>query len=184
MSGFQPRRPLYASRQTGATLIIGLIALGVLMVAGLGAMYASNSQYRMAGNLQYQTVALNQAETAVATAEAWLASGTNFRAAGFDTYAGATPQLYPSDYLSSRNIDPLTMTWTDSNSAKVDSAGTQRYVVELMGKDKRVVGTSTAVGGRQSTACANVNVYRVTSRGTSARGATRTVQTIFTVKSC
>ena len=176
-------RPL-PSRQDGATLVVALILLGVLMLSGLAAMYTSSSQFRMAGNLQYRTAALNQAETAAAAAESWLATGTNYRSAAFDTYSTTTPYLYPAGYLAAHSMDPLTMAWTDSNSVAVDAAGEQRYLIELLGKDKRVVGSSLAVAGRSSTACTNVNVYRVSTRGTSARGAARVVQTVYSVKSC
>src|SRR5262249_30964361 len=71
------------SRQQGATLVVALILLGVLMLSGLAAMYSSSSQFRMAGNMQYRTIAMNQAETATAAAESWLASGTNYLATGF-----------------------------------------------------------------------------------------------------
>jgi Tfp pilus assembly protein PilX len=172
------------SHQAGATLAIALVVLAVLMLSGVAAMHLSNTQFRLAGNLQYQNAALNQAETAVAAAESWLATGDNFRAPGFDSYSTANSQLYPADYLASRGLDPLTMTWQDGNSMKLDATGNQRYLIEMIGKNKRVLGSSLAVGGRQSTGCNMVNVYRISARGASARGAAKTVQSVYTVKSC
>lgn len=171
-------------RQSGASLIVSLVVLGVLMLMGVAAMMISNTQYRLAGNLQFQNTSLNNAEVALATAEQWLAAGTNFNAAGFDTYDVATPMLYPGTYLAANNIDPLTMAWTDTNSVSADGAGNQRYLIEQLAKGRKLTGSGLGVGGRKSTGCNEVNVYRITTRGSSGRGATRFVQAIFTVLSC
>lgn len=171
-------------RQSGASLIVSLVVLGVLMLMGVAAMVISNTQYRLAGNLQFQNTALNNAEVALAAAEQWLATATNFTAAGFDTYDITTPMLYPGTYLATNGIDPLTMAWTDGNSANADGAGNQRYLVELLAKSRKLTGSGVGVGGRRSTSCNEVNVYRITTRGASGRGATRFVQAIFTVLSC
>jgi Tfp pilus assembly protein PilX len=171
-------------RQSGASLIVSLVVLGVLMLMGVAAMVISNTQYRLAGNLQFQNTALNNAEVALATAEQWLSAGTNFTAAGFDTYDVSTPMLYPGTYLADNNIDPLTMTWSDTNSAKADASGNQRYLIEQLAKSRKLTGSGLGVGGRRSTSCNEVNVYRITTRGVSGRGATRFVQAIFSVLSC
>lgn len=171
-------------RQSGASLIVSLVILGVLMLMGVAAMVISNTQYRLAGNLQFQNTALNNSEVALATAEQWLATGTNYTNAGFDTYDVAAPHLYPGTYLVDNSMDPLTMAWTDTNSAKADAAGYQRYLIELLAKSRKLTGSGLGVGGRRSTSCNEVNVYRITTRGESGRGATKFVQAIFSVLSC
>jgi Tfp pilus assembly protein PilX len=171
--------------QRGASLAIALVVITVLMLTGVAAFYASGTQFRLAGNLQYQNAALNQAETAVASAESWLATGTNFQTAGFTTYSSSvTPNLYPAGYLATNSIDPLTMTWSDTNSLKVDTNGNQRYVIELLAANKRLMGSDISIGGRSSAGCTQVNLYRITARGSSARGAAKTVQSAYSVKSC
>ena len=121
MFATQPMSRPRPSSQRGATLVVALVLLSVLMLSGLAAMYASNSQLRISANLQYQASALIQAENAAAAAESWLATGNNFRAEGFDTYSNVTPHLYPAGYLAANGVNPLTMAWTNSNSAAVST---------------------------------------------------------------
>ena len=177
--------PARLHTQRGISLAVALVVITVLMLTGVAAFYSSGTQFRLAGNLQYQNAALNQAETAVATAESWLSTATNFQNAGFTAYNNsASPYLYPIGYLNTNNIDPLTMTWTDSNSVKVDATGNQRYLIELLAQHKRLLGSDLAVGGRTSAGCSEVNVYRISAHGASARGAAKTVQSAYSVKSC
>ena len=55
--------------QRGASLAVALVVITVLMLSGVAAFYSSGTQFRLAGNLQYQNAALNQTETAVAATE-------------------------------------------------------------------------------------------------------------------
>lgn len=174
-------------QQAGSTLTISLIILIILMLLGVTAMIVSDTQYKLAGNLQFEDAALNNAETAIAIAENWLVSDNNTRNPGFDTYNpnGNTPHLYPSNY----NNDVLNMTWDDRNSLKVCINGecnpTQRYIIEKVSSHNNMAGSNVALGGRSSSfGCNQADVYRITARGTSARGATRFVQTHFSVLSC
>jgi type IV pilus assembly protein PilX len=177
--------PIRLRNQRGASLAVALVVITVLMLSGVAAFYASGTQFRLAGNLQYQNAALNQAETAVAAGESWLATSTNFQSAGFTTYSSSvTPHLYPAGYLAANNIDPLTMTWSDTNSVKVDTTGNQRYLIELLASNKRLMGSDLSIGGRTSTGCSQVNLYRLTARGASGRGSAKTVQSAYSVKSC
>lgn len=166
--------------QTGSTLIISLIILIVLMLLGVTAMTTSNTQYKLAGNLQFEDAALNNTETSVATAENWLASGTNARDPGFATYdSDDTPHLYPTP-----NNNVLAMTWDDNNSRQVGGDPNQRYLIEQMSSDNILTGSSATLGGRASSGCNKVNTYRITARGASARGATKFVQSYYSVLSC
>ena len=76
------------------------------------------------------------------------------------------------------------MTWTDSNSLKLDADGTQRYLIEKYGADNQPLGTGLDNGGRPLTGCQKVDVFRITTRGTSAKGTTKLVQTTYSVPSC
>ena len=178
-----PPARLYSQR--GISLAVALVVITVLMLTGVAAFYSSGTQFRLAGNLQYQNAALNQAETAVAAGESWLATASNFQNAGFTTYNNsASAHLYPAGYLTTNSMDPLTMTWTDSNSVKVDTTGNQRYLIELLAQHKRLLGSDLSVGGRTSAGCSEVNIYRISAHGASARGAAKVVQSAYSVKSC
>jgi len=106
-------------RQSGSTLIISLIILIILMLLGVTAITTSDTQYKLAGNLQFENAAMNNAETAISAAETWLATGTNYNNTALTTtYDAATPHLYPIGVAG----DPLTMTWSDSNSIQVSNS--------------------------------------------------------------
>lgn len=169
------------TRQCGATLVIALLVLVLIMMLGIAAVNTSDTQFKLAGNLQFEDSAMNNAETAVAAAESWLATGTNHANAGFTTANAAnTPQLVPSTGMPS----PLSMTWGDANSLAVAGNTSQRYFIQLLSVGNTLQGSSQVVGGRKNTVCNKVNTYQVTARGASARGATKFVQTYYSVLSC
>ena len=172
----QERPVRVPAAQRGAALIVGLVVLGALLLLGIGAVTVANTQFKVSGNMQFQTIALTNAESAVATAENWL--NTNFANPGFNTLTQAG--LYPSTSL----IDPLTMNWTDSTSIKLDAEGTQRYAIELyMPSRKPPMSSVTQCNAYGAVApCSEVNLYRVSGRGTSTLGATKVVQTIYAVR--
>lgn len=170
----------FPSRQKGATLVIALLILVLIMMIGITAVSTSNTQYKLAGNLQFEDAAMNNAEAAVSTAENWLATGTNYANAGFTTYdTTATPQLLPIG----TSFSPLSMTWSNSNSVSVGSDA-QRYLVKQMSTNNILSGSSAAVGSRGMSVCNKVNTYLITGRGTSARGASKVVQSYYSVVSC
>ena len=177
-------------RQRGASsLFITVILVLVVMLLAVTAAVLSSTQFKLAGNLQYENIAFNLAEGALATAENWLSTKdttgyyANAKNAKFTTYE-TNSYLYPIDYLATNSIDPLTMTWTDSNSLKLDTDGAQRYLVEKYGADNQPLGTGLDSGGRPLTVCQKVDVFRITTRGTSAKGTTKLVQTTYSVPSC
>ena len=63
--------PCYSNKQLGSTLIISLIILVILMLLGVSAVTTSNTQYKLAGNLQFEDAAMNNTETAINAAETW-----------------------------------------------------------------------------------------------------------------
>lgn len=178
--------------QRGSTLIVSLVILVILMLLGVTAMVTSDTQSKLAGNLQFENAAMNSAETAASTAETWLATGTNFRHASLLTDPcnnRSAAELYPLNTAVTPPVPcladsaPLTMTWDDTNSTTVADE-TQRYMIELMSVNSRLLGSSQAMGGRTSSGCNQVNTYRITARGQSRRGATKFVQSYFSVLSC
>lgn len=176
----------YPARQRGATLVIALLILVLIMMIGITAVSTSDTQFKLAGNLQFEDSAMNNAETAIAAAESWLSTPTNSTDAGFTVAEVAKPQLLPSivPRPAARDTNPLTMVWADSNSLSVAGNTNQRYLIEQMSLNNKLAGSSQVVGGRVSTVCNQVNTYLITGRGGSARGATKLVQTYYSVLSC
>ena len=199
------------ARQKGATLVIALLILVLIMMVGITAVSTSNTQFKLAGNLQFEDSAMNNAETAVTAAENWLASGANFSNAAFTAVAPstdpdpgsnvATPELLPLTSVAlirtARATAPLNASWGSTNSRCVgdsdlatgacDAPGgnpSQRYLIELMSLNNRLQGSSQVVGGRSSSGCNQVNTYQITGRGVSARGATKFVQSFYSVLNC
>lgn len=171
-------------RQKGATLIVALVVLLIIMMIGVTAVTTSNTQISLAGNLQFEDIAMNNAEAAVVAGERWLAAGTHFDHAGFTSYSVAnSPELYPKRAVPVTQALPWTMTWGNSNSLQV--APNQRYTIELLATNQRLTTSSQVLGcSSTSTGCNQVNVYAVTGQGLSARGATKYVQSHYSVLSC
>lgn len=173
------------NRQRGISLVTTLIMLLAVTSLGISAMLVSKSEFMMSGNLQFQSAALNEAEASVANGEQWIAAGTNYLNAGFTTYSsGSTSYLFPIGYMTTNSIDPLTMTWNDTNSLLVSGTTGQRYLIEMLAKDKTLIPSSLNTGGRAAAGCNKVNIYRIIANGTSARGSSRMVQSIYSRLSC
>ncbi len=163
--------------QRGATLIVGLVILGVLLLLSAGAVMVANTQTKVSGNVQQRSLAVANAESAISVAENWL--NTNAADSGFG--ALSVPGLYPSTSL----VDALSMPWNDSTSIAVPNTnGNQRYAIELYMPLRRPPTSSVAQCNTYGATapCTQVNLFRVTARGVSASGATSTVQTIYAVR--
>ena len=147
--------------------------------------------------MQFEGAAIDNAEAAISEAETWLATGTNFNSAGLISDAcGARSvnHLYPMNntvapptpcllgYAAPGNT-PLTMDWVNSNSV-LSTSGNARYIVELLSTNNVLFGSSKAIGGHASSGCTKVNTYYITARGLSVRGATKFVQSYYSVLSC
>jgi len=167
----------HGARERGASLVIALIALLILAMLGIAAITVSNTQSRLSVNLQLQTQAGTEAESALARAEDWLAKPANV--AVLDKF-GATNGLFAQ---GATQLDPLTMSWNDSTSIKVDDAGNQRYAIETYAKTTLPGNSSGECGYGIPGACPDVFVFRVTARGSARGSAERFVQTLYTVRS-
>lgn len=178
-------RKLPPKRSAGFSMITAVVIVLMVSIVGFTAMAVSRSQLSAAGNAQYQITALHEADRSVATAETWLLDIANATHAGFTDYnAGASPALYPNGYMAANNLNPLTWTWSNSNSVAVGSAS--RYAVEQVAVKVMPLGESQRelVDIEGLTDCKAVNLYRISARGTSGAGATRTVQSIYGRQSC
>ena len=92
------------SRQTGATLVVGLILLLVLTVVGVSGMNTATMEVTMAGNAQFQSDAFQQAEDGIDIA---LAQGN------FSTNQAA-PTLVP--WLNNPDYDRQSKTTYEINT--------------------------------------------------------------------
>ncbi len=183
---FQPQRPhpRTARQQRGATLVVAMMVLVLIMMIGIAAVNTSSTQFILAGNLQFEDSAMNNAEAATAAGENWLKA--NYTNAGFTTRdANATGQLYPVPASGAAPVDPLAVDWSsDATSAAVTGSTSQRYFIQLLSLNNTLLGSSQAVGGRKSAVCNKVNTYLISGRGVSARGATKIVQSYYSVQNC
>ena len=186
----QARKPLISRQRGAAQLFVTVVLLVVVMMLGITAIILSTTQFNLAGNLQMENIAFNLAEGSVATAESWLsdpaATPSNSADPGFTTYSTGTPYLYPIGYLASLSPprDPLTMAWSDSNSRAVNGDDTRRYLIEQIGANNQVFNAELNGGGRPLSGCQRADLFRITARGTSAKGTTKLVQSAFMVPHC
>jgi Tfp pilus assembly protein PilX len=168
--------------QHGSSLIVSMIILVILMLLGVSSMMVSDTSFKLAGNLQFQDSALNNAETALSTAEEWIGGSTGGVSNIQDPAFGATTS--GGLYTLAANPDPLNMTWNDSTSLTVDGNVSQRYLIDLMSEGNQLLTSGVDEGGRPSAACNKVNTYRIVGRGSSARGAVKFVESYYSVLSC
>lgn len=170
------RTPASRTREQGASLVTSLILLGVLALMGVAGVMIANTQFRIAGNLQFQSAAMSDAESALAVAENWLPANHTHK--GFADLG--TPGLYPLGTAP----NPAQMKWDDTTSIRVDPAGNQRYMIELYLAGRTLPSSSVVQCNNYGTSapCPKVNVYRIATRGVSRNGATRIVQSMFAVR--
>lgn len=168
----------FARRQQGATLVVALLVLVLVMMLGVAAVNTSSTQFTLAGNLQFEDSALNNAETALVSGENWLRS--NYQDGGFSTRASGA--LYPMPAFGAAPVDPLAVDWSAGSARSVNAR--QHYFIQQLSVNSSLPGSSQAVGGRVSAVCNRVNTYLVSARGLSARGATKIVQSYFSVQNC
>lgn len=175
------RRGPPARVQRGASLVVIVVMLLGVALLSLTMFGVSRGQFSLAGNLQHQEQAFQQAEATAAVAEQWLAVAANAQSAAFDPAATAQPGLFAPGRMAALGLDPRTMTWDDTNS--VATAG-GRYVIEQIARAARLPGGSLQTGQRNTGACRSVDLFRVVARSEGARGASRMVETLIATDGC
>lgn len=169
-------------RERGVVLFTTLIMLMAVMALGFTASQLWKSELLLTGNLQFQEAAFQSAEAAVTEAEAWLAQGSNSLDPGFGSRS--TGGLYPVPATNTVLL-PDDIDWTDAGSLAPVGIEGSRYVIIKVADSKRLpTASSLNTGGRNTTACNLVNIYRIIGRGENARGALRFVQTLYAVPAC
>lgn len=202
----------HTPRQQGAALFMALIFLLILTILGVFGMNVSRLENLMAGNSQFQTTALNNAEYTLARAERDLVARADALFAGTDTNpfitADTTDQYYcASDSSCLRTtgdgdlIDPAALVWTfnsnkvqlpdinnDGSNTDVDSGdstpddGTGQYIIIDAGYDNAEGECLTQQCMLENLAGAQVHVFLITAQSSSSRGAKRIVQSTYVTK--
>ncbi|NVO06679.1 MAG: hypothetical protein HXX19_12455 [Rhodoferax sp.] len=164
-------------KQQGSTLVISMMVLILIMMMGITALVTSDTQFKLAGNLQFEDTATNNAEAAIAAAEFFLSDKSKCPFTGFDSYAPATAEQYPIGTA----VSPLDMTWTDGSNSKMVNDSSQMYYIQKISKNVVLDSSGLGVGGRRSAPPNVADTYLITARGTSARGSVKFIQSYFRV---
>ena len=192
----------YSSRQRGAALFMALIFLLILTILGVFGMNVSRLENLMAGNAQFQTTALNNAEYVLARAERDLLALVTSATANPFLVSTTTDQYYCANDDSCERatgdgdlINPAALVWTfanttielpdvdndgsdtDGNSTPDD--GTGQYVIVDAGYDNATGECLTQQCKQEVLAGAQVHVFQVTARSTSSKGARRIIQSAY-----
>jgi Tfp pilus assembly protein PilX len=175
------QRHALSRNQRGISLVIVMVLVMAMALMTITAMYMSQVQYKLVGNVQQSEIAFNEAEVALVTAEAWLSTADNSKKDSFESYSEATPYLYPVGKLSALGHAPASMTWGDSNSMAANKA---RYLIEQLAGSVAMPGSSIAVSGQANTACKSARLFRVIAKAETRAGGSRIVETIQAVPAC
>ena len=192
----------YTARQRGAALFMALIFLLILTMLGVFGMNVSRLENMMAGNAQFQTTALSNAEYVLARAENDLLGLVNATTVNPFLASITTDQYYCANNDSCElttgdgdAIDPAALIWTfssntvelpdvdndgsdtDGNSTADD--GTGQYIIIDAGYDNATGECLTQQCKQEVLAGAQVHVFQVAARSTSSKGARRVVQSAF-----
>lgn len=175
-------RNLTIRRQSGAALALSLMMMAVLTLLAVASMNSTLLEMLMAGNLQFQTRSLINAENTLVVAEETaktLNPLTDYNTTGRSTISTDGAK------------DPLTMAWkgavggggggtgSTGDSLQNGSPG-DRYILEYAGS-QTVTGSSAswdAGGGAPN----EVQIIRVTAHSEGTKGAVRTVQSVYIMK--
>ena len=118
-----------ARTQRGATLVIVLVLLLVMTLLGLASLRNTVLEERMTANLLDRSIGFQSAESALRDAEAVLAAGPAFPAAGCN--AGLCARPNPSD--TERWLDAGFTGWVNGTAVDASLAPPQ-YFVEALGE--------------------------------------------------
>jgi hypothetical protein len=141
-----------------SSLFLTVILVMVVMMLAVTAAVLSNTQFRLAGNLQFENIAFNLAEGAVASAGKLAqhrdpCQGRRFHDLCKLDAAGLSDRLLATNNPRSADDDLA------GHDEGPTSAGDQRYLIEKYGADNQPLGTGLDTGGRPLTGCQKVDVF-------------------------
>jgi hypothetical protein len=175
MKNSECMRHITRDHQKGAALFMALIVLLILTVLGVFGMNIARLENLMAGNNQFQTAALNNAESTLTVGEADVESiigtGKDWNASG-DYY-------YDRTSASTQIIDPSAVNWTFTYQTVPagDPTSPFRYVIEYAGPYTDLT-CSLKWGAAYGDVCKRY-IFLITAQNEASRGAKRTVQSVF-----
>ena len=178
----------HSARQRGAALFMALIFLLILTMLGVFGMNVSRLENLMAGNAQFQTTALSNAEYVLVRGENDIrdlaATGTSnpFLTADDDHYFDAGT-IVPTDLVwgftnKKVSIPDVNGDESDTDGDGTFDDGTGLYVIEDAGLDNSKGECSTYECKIKPLPSAIVQVFLVTAQSSSSRGAKRIVQSV------
>lgn len=187
--------PGRGTRHAGTALLTALVFLLVLTLLATSGMNQARLEARMAGNAQFTTLALANAEYVLAAAEADIRalngnpfspdrSGDHYYpqdTIDFDPALAGTQT--PADRAWSFSSAPVALPdidgdGSDSDGDGVADDGTGHYVIQDAGLELTLGGATAGAGPARMTGTA-VQAFVVTARSRTAGGAQRTLQSVF-----
>lgn len=150
--------------------MVSLVFLVILTILGLGAMRSALLETKIAGNAQFQTTALANAEVQLKKAEDDI-DALVLDASAKDFYAPSDQYYFVDDPAD--DIDPADLEWAFSKAASSPDA---YYVIEYTGPHS-ISGESIAAGTPIPGSA--VHVYLISAKSQVASGANRTAQTVY-----
>lgn len=160
--------PAKFRHQAGLSLILVLIFMTLLSMLALSALRNVTLEEHMAGNSQDQNLAIQAAEAALRSCETVLQGVT------VPAFDGSNGLYQPADAGSPQRWESVD--WGSTSAVRTLADGTISGVFRQPACIIESLGTvpSSNIGGslRAGLAQGTVNVYRVTARGTGARGST------------
>ena len=156
-------------RQAGAALFMALIFLLILTLLGVFGMNVSRLENLMAGNTQFQTTALNNAEYTLARGIEDIQL-VEFNGLSYPTTDG---------YHAAGDIEPSDLTWGFTRKAvSLPDGSAGQYVIINAGTDNDDGEDNSYSGVITPAPGAIVQVFLVTAQSESSRGAKRIVQSV------
>lgn len=158
----------HAHKQQGATLIIALIFMLLLMVISLASLQSSGFEIKVARSVKSQIDALNDAEAALTTAELVIET---IHGTGYDpTFADPDNGLFDDEQLI--NLTSLSDFLSTSTASP---SGHQRYTAEYLGSyapKKNSLNLSCS-------GCDQRSLFRITAYGQSTQGGAKLIQSHY-----
>jgi Tfp pilus assembly protein PilX len=169
-------------KQRGAALFMALIFLLIMTILGVFGMNLSRMENLMAGNNQFQALALNHAELML---DAGLREIEDNIGPPYISPDDSGDHIYLNTVASTETIDPTALNWSFNSVSTTPPGGNSNYdydyVIEYIGSlDGTENGLCTASTGTGSTLDDCIReIYLVTSQGVTSRGAKRIIQSVF-----
>lgn len=138
--------------QGGAALLVSLIMLLLMTVIGVATMNTTILESKMAGNVQSEVLAFNNAESSLRFAETDVQQNIVDTAGVFDFSA--------DDGYYDNPVNLSTFNW-DTDDFEV--VGNDRYIVEYMGP-RTLTGNSAAMDQTGGTSGSTIYVFQITAR--------------------